>query len=247
MPPPPKWHLLISIIAYKKQIDYEVTDSIEAALPGLAMMGWRAQRFSGGGSADLAGCRNTHFAVAHAGPFTHMLFIDSDVWWEPGSIERLVSHDVDLILGAYPRRKAGAGFAIRTLPGPQLLVNPKTGAYDPQGILEIAGGPSGMMLISRACMEKMVTSYSDLWYADPEVSTGKSYNLFEFAVRDHERMGEDLHFCRMFRAVGGRVWTDPHLKLHHNGDTTFSGCFADHLRQMGRLVDPGKVQKVPVS
>jgi hypothetical protein len=246
--PEPKGKLLITIVAYKKEIDYRVTESIQMALYPLAMQGWQSQLMIGGGSADVAGCRNTQLACTYmAKPITHMLFVDADVSWEPGSVERLVSHDVDLILGAYPRRQTDAGYAVRALPGEAHLVNPHSGNPDPNGIIEIAGGPAGFMLISRNCMEKMIKAYADRWYADPLVPGGKAWNLFEFAIRDHERYGEDLNFCWLFRQIGGKVWCDPNLNLHHHGDTTFSGNFAEHLRKGGRMGLFGKVLKMPLA
>ncbi len=173
--------------------------------------------------------------------------VDADVSWEPGAALRLMSHPVDLVLGAYPKRSEGEGYPIRKLPGPVECVNPVTGQYHPNGLAKIAGGPAGLMRISRACIEKMITAHADTWYGQPQVENlRKAWNLFEFSVIDHERISEDMNFCRKWREIGGEVWVDPHLKLHHHGDKTYSGCFAEHLRELSMLAEPDTILKIAI-
>ena len=239
----PAGHLFIGLITYKPEVHYRVTESIERSMHGLAQMGWRFTRIVAPGHADLCDIRNTLFAECYANPtYTDMLFVDSDVFWEPGAVERLVSHPVDLVAGVYPRRADDAGYPIRTLPGPCMTVDPLTGEYKDDGIIQVAGLPTGLMRISRNCIEKMIAAYSDRWYAQPNVSTKKAWNVFEFNVADHERMGEDINFCRLWRNIGGTVWADPHLLLHHHGEKTFSGRLIEHMRKVGRLSDPTTVK-----
>jgi hypothetical protein len=81
----------------------------------------------------------------------------------------------------------------------------------------------------------MVEAFGDLWYEDVRVPGGKAWNLFEFPVINHKRRGEDIYFCQRFSSIGGEIWTDPHLTLHHHGDKTYSGRFADYVRQVAAL------------
>lgn len=243
--PAPKGHVLVAIMTYRHTIDVRVMQAVEQAMFGLMNIGWLGSPLIGGGHADVAGGRNTllgQFYAAQA--YTDILYVDSDVSWEPGTIERLMSHPVDCVLGAYPRRAEGGLYSVRTLPGPCTLVDPVTGETHPHGLLEVAAGPAGMLRLSRRCVETMVNAYPDTWYSDPLVSSGKTWNLFEFTVQNHERVSEDITFCLRYRNAGGRVWCDPHPLLHHHGDKTYSGRFLDHLKSMGRLTDPKKVQKI---
>lgn len=243
-----KGHLFIAVVTYRPEIDYRVKDAVEAACFELSRNGWLVTPATKPGSADLCDNRNTIAAHFYANPdYTHALFVDADVSWEPGAILRLVSHPVDFVLGAYPKRSEGEGYPIKKLPGPIEFVDPRTGKYHPNGIAKIAGGPGGLMRISRACIEKMIAAHADEWYGQPQVEPiKKAWDLFQFSIIDHERISEDMNFCRKWRDLGGDVWVDPHLKLHHHGGKTYSGCFAEHLMELDMIIEPGKMERFPV-
>lgn len=230
-------HLFIALLSYRTEIDMRVTDAIEAAQNGLMRMGWLSTRVSFG-SADLCDGRNTLVSQFYVVPnYTHILCVDADVSWGAGAVERLVQHPVDVVIGAYPKRADGEGYAVRTLPGPVTCVDPKTGAPHPRGLVEIAAGPGGMMLLSRKAVARLVEARPDDWYHQPKVTGGKAWNLFEFTVADHQRTSEDMNLCLRWRGLGGTVWCDPHITLHHHGAKSYSGKFIDHLREIGRLAD----------
>lgn len=241
-------HIFISVITYAHEVDFRVRDSVEAACFGLSARGWLVTPATKLASADLENERNALVAEFYTAKenFTKAVFVDSDVSCDAGSIERLVEHPVDLVLGAYPLRAEGGRYPIRKLPGPIEFVNPLNGQYHPNGIAKIAGGPGGMMCVSRNCISRMLEhpEIRDRWYGQQQVTGKKAWPLFEFDIIDHERISEDMNFCRRWRELGGDVWVDPHLILHHHGRKTYSGRFADHLKDLGLAVDPGKIEKV---
>lgn len=242
----PSPHLLIAIASNRPAED-AARDAVEAAQHGLARMGWLSTRVTFG-SADLEDARNTLTAQFHATPhYTDMLCLDDDVSWAPGAIERLVRHPVDVVLAAYPRRAEGEGFSVRTLPGPVECVDPSNGTPHPQGLIRIAGGPAGMLRLSRRAVDALVEAQREDWYYQPKVTGGKAWAIWEFDVIDHERISEDMNLCRKWRALGHTVWCDPHITMHHHGKKTYSGQLAQHLRDLGRLVEPGRVQRIAVA
>lgn len=241
----PKGHLLIAIVTNRPSED-AVRDAIEASQMGLWQQGWTSMRVAFG-SADLEDARNCLLSTFHTEKqYTRVLFLDDDVSWGPGSIERLVRHPVDFVFGAYPRRAEGEGFSVRTLPGPVECLDPETGEPNPYGLVKVAGGPGGMMLLSRNAVDKLIEAQADDWYHQPKVPGGRAWNIWEFATRDHERISEDMNLCYKWRELGGTVWCDPHLVMHHHGKKVYSGQFAQHLRELGRLVEPGKVQRIDI-
>jgi hypothetical protein len=227
--------VLISVPARStRDIDMRTRECIHEVLVNIQRQGWSGGMAPHFGDADLAGARNLAVAGCLAGAFTDLLFWDSDVFCDRGSAERLLSHPVDLVVGVYPRRGDGAGYPVRTIPGNRRLVDPVTMEPKDDGLMEIVGGPCGFMRISRRALEYMTAVHADRWYADPRSPTGKAWNLFEFAVRDHERYTEDLDFCMKWRDLGEKVWTDPHLRLHHHGEKTYSGSLIEHLTELTR-------------
>ena len=245
-----KGHVLMATLNYKPELHHQVNDSLESAFWSLHINGgWRATRTFLIGSADICESRNrfiTQFWKREE--FTHALFHDGDVSWEPGTVERMLSHELDMVLGAYPKRGDGEGFPVKFLDTETPhMVDPKTGESKSEGgLIRIKGGGAGCLLISRAVVTKMVEAYPDLWYHYPNVVGGKALSFFEFAVLDHKRTSEDINFCRLWREIGGTVWCDPWLKLNHHGDKTWSGRFVDELRMMmGPQERSEKIIRVP--
>lgn len=238
-------HLYIGICSNRTGPTWELSKALEFASVELFTKRWLVSK-GRAGSSDIEDGRNQLFTFFYNNPaYTHALFLDDDVHWEGDAIWRLVNHPVDFVLGAYPKRAEGEGFPISMLDEPIEFVDPSTGESDPKnGLLKIAGGPGGMMRITRACAEKLVKAHPEDWYHQPCVpGTKKAWNMFEFTVKEHIRRSEDKNFCFKWREIGGDVWCDPHLMLHHHGDKTYSGCFAHYLRHVG-LKPPGKVVKI---
>lgn len=241
--------IFLCVITYRYEVDFRVTRSVEAACFGLAARGWLPVPSYQKANSDLEHGRNALAAEAFMNPaqFRKVVFIDADVSCDEGTIERLVEHPVDLVLGSYRIKsdEHGERFALRKLPGPVQFVNPINGEHHPNGIAKIAGGPAGMMCVSRACLEKMIKHHDNQWYGAPTVTGGKAWPLFEFDVIEHERISEDMNFVRKWREMGGDAWVDPHLRLHHHdGGKTYSGCLADHLHDLDVVIDPQRTAKI---
>ncbi len=242
-----KGHVLLVRMNYDPKTAWQVTDAADAACFELSEAGYLVTPTKKLGTADIGDNRNAVVSQFYVRTeYTHLILYDQDISWELGTVLRLVTHPVDLVLGIYLKRVVGGGFALRTLPGPIEPVDPLTGQYKADGLIKIAGGPGGMMCLTRACVEKMVSAYSKRWYASPHVTGGKVWSLFEFEIHDNERISEDMNFCRMWRELGHAVWADPHIKLHHHGDMAFSGRLIDHLRETDRLIDHDKIAKIPL-
>lgn len=245
--PAPRGHIFIALLTYQPAIDHRVCDAIYAALPSLAMSGWRPTIIQEVGNPDLCDARNTLVSqFEQMKSCTHALLVDADVSWPPGTIERMISHNVDFVLGCYPKKTDKPAFPLRTLPGAMFCVDPNTGESRPDGLVEIAGGPTGLMLISRKVIDKLIEA-GEAWYHQPRVKpSGRAYTFFEFMVKDHERWGEDISFCWKWRQTGGKIWLDPHLYLHHHGFKTYTGRVLDYLIAGGRVGDDRKIVRIPL-
>lgn len=244
----PFGHLYIGICSNRTGPTWELSKWLEFSTHLFYARGWHLSK-GRAGSSDIEDGRNQLFTYFYNNPvYTHALFLDDDVHGEGESMWNLVNHPVDFVLGAYPKRGDGEGFPISMLDEPIQFTNPATGeADDKKGLLKVAGGPGGLIRITRACAEKMVAAYPDDWYHQPVIpGTKKAWNMWEFTVTNHIRRSEDKHFCAKWRAIGGDVWCDPHLVLHHTGEKTWTGCFAHYLRHHG-LKQPGKVVKIDLA
>lgn len=145
-----------------------------------------------------------------------MVFIDADIGWEAEGLMRLLSHQVDVVGGAYRSRGDPEVYVLRSLDN-ELQRDAKT------GLMSVEGVPTGFLRITRRAARKLADAYNDDWYTDPTAPGLTIRHLFDFEVREHRLYSEDYNFCRRWRALGEQCWVDPEQTLHHVGMKVFSG------------------------
>jgi hypothetical protein len=166
--------------------------------------------------------RNTCVARFMASDASHLLFIDSDIGFSADAVMRLLAHRKHLVGGSYRLKDAAARqYAFAALPKAERT---------PNGLVEVEGLPGGFMMLTRECVARMFGAYRDLrhdhlWRGSRphEPWHDHMHQLFGNPIEGGVEWGEDLAFCRRWRAIGGRVWLDPHILLQHWGMTCFDG------------------------
>lgn len=194
----------------------------------LAMGGTEVKVFDELGHADIYLLRAQIVASFLADKdATDLVMIDSDVGWEPGGLIKLLSHDVDLVAGSYPKRQDPITFMFRSEldEGGALMGDPDT------GLIEVWGMPGGFMRMKREALEKMVAHYPDLEALDNMVPTGKTCRLFDpYWIRTstgNRVLSEDYAFCQRWRDMGGKVFMDASISMAHIGTKAYAGRLGD--------------------
>lgn len=178
--------------------------------------------------------------------FTHLLFIDSDIGFDPNDVLALIALDKDIIGGPYPKKSINwntVAAVARSNPqaGPQDLeavigdyvMNPIPGTTkfsitEPLEVMEIG---TGFMLIKRDVFNKFRDEYPHLRYRPDHAGQanfdGSRYiHAYFDTIIDpvsQRYLSEDYMFCQAWRAIGGQVWICPWMKLQHVGTYTFQG------------------------
>lgn len=174
--------------------------------------------------------RNSAVADFLASDCTHLVMADNDEGWKAGTICKLVSqatkYDLDVIGVAFPLKQEGdLTFAFDWLePGVKPVADPAT------GLIECKGIGTGLICISRRCLEKMVPVAE--WYYDGSAGNGRVPMLFEYAIKDHKLYGEDILFCHKWRDLGGRVFVDPSIQVEHIGRKVYSGTLQKWINDL---------------
>ena len=197
--------------------------------------------------------------------FTHLLFIDSDIHYNPQDVLALMALDKDVIGGPYPKKSINWGniaLAARNHPDldPKELEN-LVGEYvfnvvkgtsqfqvtDPLEVLEIG---TGFMMVKREVFEKMEKAYPNIRYKPDHVGQanfdGSRYiHAYFDTVIDSEGsitgggseryLSEDYMFCQMWRKIGGQVFLCPWMKTQHIGTYEFTGNMPAVAQHTGRL------------
>ena len=190
--------------------------------------------------------------------FNHLLFIDSDIGFDPQDVLALIALDKDIIGAPYPKKSINWGnIATALKKNPE--INPGeldalTGDYvfnavpgttqfqvtEPLEVMEIG---TGFMLIKREVFTKFREEYPHLRYKPDHAGQahfdGSRYiHAYFDTVIDpdsHRYLSEDYMFCQYWRAVGGKVWLCPWMKTQHVGTYSFQGNMEKIAALSGRL------------
>jgi len=169
--------------------------------------------------------RNILAAMFLESDCTHLMFIDSDIEFQPEDILRALAYDKDIIAGAYPKKALPVQYAInfKFMDAESKQIRVENGA------IEVLDASTGFFMIKRAVFEKMMEAHPELHYRndsniDPKFNK-YCYALFDTILDpvDNRYLSEDYTFCRRWQALGGEVWLDPNTKLNHVGSYTFEG------------------------
>jgi hypothetical protein len=191
--------------------------------------------------------------------FTHMLFIDADIHFDPRDVVALLALNKDIVGGPYPKKSikwSAVKEAIKRHPDLEIpemekvsgdfVFNPAPGTEkfsvaEPIEVLEIG---TGFMMIKRQVFEKFKEAYPELRYKPDHVGQanfdGSRYiHAYFDTVIDHgvsdRYLSEDYMFCQWWRKIGGQVWLCPWMKTHHIGTYAFTGDMPAVANWVGSL------------
>jgi len=150
-----------------------------------------------------------------------LVFIDSDVAWEPGDVLKLASYPVDVVGGAYRFKSADENYPVTWAATGFVETNEHE-------LLEVGGLPGGFLAISRDAALRLREAFPDRGYAH----FGRQYHgYFHAPIGNGHMFGEDAAFCHDWRSIGGQVWLAPEFKLTHVGGVSrYEGRIGDWLR-----------------
>jgi len=175
--------------------------------------------------------RNTVCAKFLEGDYTDLLFIDSDMDWEVGAINRILMAPVEVVGGVYPMKNNWDQYPVglQTHPDGKPKGDPKTGLLKADWVM------AGFLRIKRTCLEKMQEAYADTVYQDVSADPAKPdrvyYKFFETRLGIG---GEDMTFCQRWRDIGGEIWLEPRITFGHYGVKGWQGNYHEFLmRQPG--------------
>lgn len=182
---------------------------------------------------------------------SHMLFIDSDIGFDPVTVLRMLAHDKDVVAAIYPKKhidwatvraKVQAGEeteAIHSM-GLDYNLNITSDKVTPNdivnGFARVLDVPTGMMLISRVALERVCDAYKDELRCVNDIQGSRDIVPEYVAVFDcmidpktMRYLSEDYAFCRRAQAVGIEIWADLASPLTHTGSMIFDGDIASRF------------------
>jgi len=189
--------------------------------------------------------------------YTHLLFIDADITFNPISIVRMIHANKDIVAGAYPKKGLNWDKVIPLVQQNQhahlqqisceYAVNFKSidELNVENGFIPIDYAGTGFMLIQRHVLETMVKHHPELKYTndvlgyDHPKNRDFFYSLFDCLIDPTSKryLSEDYAFCKRWLNLGGEIWLDLTCQLSHMGSYDFKGDVLKHL-EFKHLMNP---------
>lgn len=201
--------------------------------------------------------------------FTHLMFIDADIRFNPADVLPMLLADKPIICGIYPKKEINWGAvhaaAVAGVPPHELrkfsgsfVVNLKDYAEQARVELnqpvEIWNGGTGFMLIKREVFEQLkdkVPSYiNDTNDLNGAIGQERIYEFFATSIEPigERLLSEDYHFCKIWRELcGGSVWAAPWAQLGHVGTHMFDGQLMPAPTEVVQQMQPAATpERTPV-
>ncbi len=181
----------------------------------------------------------------------YLLFIDSDITFDPKSILRMIQFKKEIVCAVYPKKGIDWTKVIELSKNDGVnkdniqqltldyVVNFDNSSIEVQdGFAKCLYAGTGCMLIHRKVLEQMKEKFPEKKYLNdvggynisPEV-IDNFYSFFNTFVCEKSKrlLSEDYAFLELWRGMGGDVWIDLQANLVHTGTFDFIGSLGSQL------------------
>jgi hypothetical protein len=212
----PKHNLLIGTPAYAGMVHLDYLGSISEYFR--SQLNFTISAI--GNESLITRARNAILSKFHEEPdYTHLLFLDGDVYLPASGVQRLLEHEVDVVGAAVPLK----GFNER---GERIFnVGQCLGERGPLHEVDRIG--TAALLLSRKAINDLVAearqagdSYQRLLSRGSPMAR-VHYDVFKVGVVGGDYLSEDFWVCHRLRALGHKIYVDPDIATRHQGVTEF--------------------------
>lgn len=171
--------------------------------------------------------RNDTIQLAVETGVDDLVWIDSDIEWQPEWFFKLLNYPQDVVGGTYPKKSDKEEYVIRQLQNRQ--PDAKT------GLIEVDGLGTGFVKMSRNAINYLWDTSPP--YKDPK--DGKERRMvFNVALTNdgaHGLMSEDIYAFENLKRGGYKIYLDPVMCCNHTGPKKFVGNFMGWLKKSSRI------------
>ena len=189
---------------------------------------------------------------------THLLFIDSDISFDPVEVVKLLNHNKEIVGGIYPlktynwenlknieeykaRNKSELN---KNVPEHEFIrqnlmkynLNFKYANFQIQNnLVEVKHIPTGFMMLKRSCLEKLILNHPEKkFFCDMKCLTPDedrfAYALFNCEIENGHYLSEDWYLCSLLSKLNVPIYADVSINLTHWGCAVpYAGRFLSSL------------------
>lgn len=166
----------------------------------------------------LQKARNDTVHIALQSGVDELIWIDSDIEWNPDWIFKLLDYDVDIVGGTYPKRGDREEYVGRL--DKQSIIDPAT------GLMEVLGLGTGFVRWSRKALEYLWNTSEK--YIETKDNQERRF-IFDVVIENGTFKSEDIHAFDKLRAGGFKVYLDTQMTCNHVGQKKFQGDFHQYF------------------
>ena len=179
----------------------------------------------------IAYARNILTARFIQSDYDYLLFIDSDVEFEPECPLRMLVAQRDIVCTPY-RIKTNDPAQVKYT---TTVKDTQNVPILPGGLIEILQGPAGMMMIHRRVFEKLMKERPDLeiqthQHRDLFPKDLKIFSFWDCTFKDGIWTGDDIAFCNLARSVGFKLHANIESPLTHHGSYGYRGRYGEGFK-----------------
>lgn len=193
--------------------------------------------------------------------YTHLLFIDSDITFDPTSVIRMLDADKDVVAGVYPKKSIdwkkvtelskneainpefiepiSHDYALNILPQKE---NGTVNIPIVNSFMKVSYVATGFLLIKRDVLVRMTKEFPETKYVNDVggYNHGKNeeffYALFDCVIDPNSKryLSEDYAFCQRWLGMNGEIWVDLLCNLNHTGSYEFKGSYYRIIEELLR-------------
>ncbi len=193
-----------------------IEPACDRGLRALEARGFEVRRYASTAAVDRTRCDAASLALRDG--CDDLVWIDSDIAFDPESVERLLAHDLPIVGGVYAK-KGVRDLAVHLLDGVTELELGERGYLTDVRFIGL-----GFLATQRMVYEDIQRTFAlptcNARFGSPTVPYFLPM-VIEDGVQGHWYLGEDFAFCERARRAGHKIVVDTTLRLGHVGSYTY--------------------------
>ena len=214
--------VMIGTLSYDGRVDVRYVDALINTLKQFKDVNFVPIFMSYDSLIQRARNDTVHLALKHG--FDDLIFIDSDIEWNPEWIYKLLNYPVDVVGGTY-RRKTDSieSYVVRSVTNPA-QIDTRT------GLMKVDGLGCGFIRLSRKALQYLWDASEP--YIERDRPGEERRMIFEVLPEDGELISEDLYMCFKLKRGGFDIHLDPRMCCNHTGIKQYQGNFVDYYQRV---------------